>query len=88
MDKLTYTDFFFNPHKHFSSTKKKKKFFYCGTFLAVIVNVDALFRRKGAKKEPPNNRYYRILPELPEVLCLILQTLSHRTRTDSSDLLR
>ena len=56
MDKQTYTDFFFNPHKHFSSTKKKKKNFYCGMFLAVIVNVDALFRGKGAKKQPPNNR--------------------------------
>ena len=50
MDKLTYTDFFLILINIFLLPKRKKNFFYCGTFLAVIVNVDALFRRKGAKK--------------------------------------
>lgn len=55
MDKQTYTDFFLILINIFLLLKRKKNF-YCGMFLAVIVNVDALFRGKGAKKQPPNNR--------------------------------
>ena len=49
-----YTDFFLKTLINVRISRRKKT--YCGRFLAVILNVDAILRGRGTMKKHPNNR--------------------------------